>query len=261
MTFSDVAWRYGLTVRVGIAGFVAETPPRVWLTTTLPRAVLQCLFLTLLGKVSGGTDGLRFAFIGSVAAVMMLSTLVGVCDVPMLEKWEGTFYRLQAGVLQPGTTFFLRTVPWVGEAIVSAVVSIAVVGVLVGQAALAVRLLLLTPVFVLMALTSAAAGAAAASVAVGRRADVLVGNAFAYLVLAAGGVLIPAGRAPVLDTIGSVLPIRHGVLAIRATLDGRPWAGELTAEILRGAGWAVIAWLAYRLQSRRARKLGIDDYD
>jgi ABC-2 type transport system permease protein len=111
-----------------------------------------------------------------------------------------------------------------------------------------------------MAVTATAAGSAVAAVAVGRRADVLFGNALAYLTMASTGALIPVGRIASLDAVGSVLPLRNGILAVRAVVDGAPWAGHLLAELAVGAGWAVLAWLLYAAQTRRARRLGIDDF-
>lgn len=260
MTLSDGLWRAGLTVRTGFAEHLAENPPKIWLATALPRAVLQCLFFSLLGRIAAGDAGERFAFIGATIVILTLSTLVSVCDLPMFEKWFGTSYRLQLGVLRPATTLLLRTVPWTLEAVVTAVVCIVVVGPLLGQVTLVGVLLTALPFYVFMALTSIAAGSVAASFAVGRRADVLVGNAFAYLTIATTGALVPAGRLPALDLIGTVLPLRNGVLAVRAYADGRPWTGHLLAEAAVGGGWALLAWAAYTAQFARARRLGTDDY-
>jgi hypothetical protein len=255
-----VVWRLAVTLRTGYAEYLAANPPLILLSTMIPRAVFQCLFFTLLGGVAAGESGREFAFIGSVAMVMMLSTLVGVCDVPMLEKWSGTFFRIQLGVLRPAVTYFVRTLPWVAEAVVTATVCVVVVGPLTGQADTAVALLGRLPLFCLIAVTSASAGTAAAAFAVGRRADVLIGNAFAYVSTVAAGILVPIGTIPRLDIIGMFLPMRNGLHAIRNSLEGRPWLGNACAEVVVGAAWLLVAWLAYHHQSGRSRRLGIDDY-
>jgi ABC-2 type transport system permease protein len=79
-------------------------------------------------------------------------------------------------------------------------------------------------------------------------------------VLLAGGVFLPPGRVPVLDAVGTVLPVRHGLIAVRAGLDGRPFVGELAAEALVGVGWGLVAFAVTVVQARRARRLGIDDF-
>ncbi|HZB48216.1 MAG TPA: ABC transporter permease [Mycobacteriales bacterium] len=260
MSSTELAWRVGVTVRTGFAEYRAANPPAILLTTTLPRAVLQCLFFTLLGRAIGGPDGARFAYVGAVALILTLATMASIGDVPMLEKWSGTFYRLQGGVLRPATTFFLRALPWVAEAVVSALLCIVIVGPATGQGALTVTLLAAFPLYAVMAVTAAAAGAAVAAPAVGRRADVLFGNVLAYLTVACCGALIPAGRVALLDAVGTVLPLRNGILAVRAVVDGAPWAGHLLAELAVGAGWALLGWILYAAQTRRSSRLGIDDF-
>jgi ABC-2 type transport system permease protein len=99
-----------------------------------------------------------------------------------------------------------------------------------------------------------------AAPAVGRRADVLFGNVLAYLTVACCGALIPAGRVALLDAVGTVLPLRNGILAVRAVVDGAPWAGHLLAELAVGAGWALLGWILYAAQTRRSSRLGIDDF-
>jgi ABC-2 type transport system permease protein len=248
-------------LRIGVREYLAENPPHILVSAVLPRAVLQCLFFTLLGRVIGGQAGLELAFVGSLAAVQTLATAVAICDVPMLDKWSGTFGRLRAGAMHPASVFALRAVPHVLQAVAATVLSLAVVGPLVGVGELALRLLPLLPLYALMAVTGAAAGLAAAALAVGRRADVLAGNVLAYLVLLTGGVLVPPGRLAWVDALGSVLPIRHGLIAVHRLLDGGPWAGELLLEAAVGAGWAVLAVGLVSTQIARARRLGIDDFD
>jgi ABC-2 type transport system permease protein len=87
------------------------------------------------------------------------------------------------------------------------------------------------------------------------------GGRTAYLILLTAGVFVPPGRIPWVDALGQLMPLRHGLAAVRALLQGRPWQGELMLELVVGIGWAVAAWLIVRLQVRRARADGIDDFD
>ena len=36
--------------------------------------------------------------------------------------------------------------------------------------------------------------------------------------------------------------------------------GQVLLELAVGACWLAVAWVAYDIQSRRSRRLGIDDY-
>ena len=248
------------TVRIGFRQYLAANPWPIILTTAWPRPILQCLFFTMLGQVTAGDAGGRFAFIGSVAMIMMLNTVVGVGDVPAGEKWFGTFYRLQLSRASPAGAFALRALPWTTQAVVTALLCLVIVGPITGHVDVTLALLPTLPLFLLMAITSTAAGLAAASPAIGRRADVVVSNGLVYLVIAACGLLVPAGRAPLLDGIGSVLPLRHGVLAVRSHVDGGPWLGQAALELLVGIGWGLLAAVLYRRQAIRARVSGSDDF-
>jgi ABC-type multidrug transport system permease subunit len=250
----------GAAVRLGFLEHAAANPWRIVVTADWPRAVLQCFFFTLLGTVTGGPEGGRFAFVGSLAMIMTLDTIIGVADVPALDKWVGTFYRLQLSGASPAGIFALRSIPWVVRAVITMVSCLVIVGPATGNVDLSLSLVPVLPLFVLMAVTTAAAGLAAASPAIGRRADVVVTNGLTYLLIAAGGLLVPAGRAPLLDVVGYVLPLRHGVFAIRDYLEGRPWLGEAALELLVGLGWALLAVWLYRRQSARARITGSDDF-
>jgi hypothetical protein len=84
--------------------------------------------------------------------------------------------------------------------------------------------------------------------------------AVSFGILLASGVFLPPGRAPVIDLVGTVLPVRHGLVAVRAGLDGCPYVVELVAEALVGIGWALVAFAVTVVQTRRARRHGIDDF-
>jgi ABC-2 type transport system permease protein len=256
----DAAWRYREVVRAAIKIHLTAVPWSITVTTQWPRAVLQCLFFTLLGRVAGGEYGQRFAFIGSLAAITTLHTVVAVCDVPAGDKWQGTFVRLRLGVLAVPNVYAVRTAPILLDATIVLGLCLLVVGPATGEVLVSIALLPTLPIFMLMMCTSACAGLAVAAPAVSRNADVFVGNALSYLTIAAAGCFIPAGRLPWLDTLGSVLPVRHGLAAIRATQMGRTWHRQVLLEFLVGLTWGGIAWVLYRRQVTRARDSGADDF-
>jgi ABC-type multidrug transport system permease subunit len=255
-----VLWRGWVAGRHGWAEFGAQNPWRIQLTTALPRAVLQSIFLTMVGRVVGGPAGAEFALVGSLASVLALNAAVAIADVPMVDKWSGTFYRICSGVLPPFAVFALRAAPYPITGFAGAVLALVIAGPVTGHAALLPRLLPWLPLFAVMAFTTAATGLAAAGLAVGRRADVVAGNLLSYLILLAGGVFLPAGRVAWVDALGSVLPVRHGLAAVHAGLAGRPWLPDLLAEVTVGAGWLLVAWLIVVVQVRRARASGHDDF-
>jgi ABC-2 type transport system permease protein len=246
--------------RFALTEFLTLNPPSIIATALLPRAVVQTLFFTVLGGVLSGAEGRRFAYVGGVAMILVAVVCADVGEVPVADKWSGTFGRLRTGVVHPFVVFALRCWPYPVTATALAAVAIVVVGPLTGQTALVPALLSWLPAYLLMAVTACATTLAAALLSLGRRADVLATNAVSFGVLLAGGVFLPPGRVPVVDAVGTVLPVRHGLIAVRAGLDGRPFARELAAETLVGVGWGLVAFAVTVVQARRARRLGIDDF-
>ncbi|GIJ43669.1 hypothetical protein Val02_05550 [Virgisporangium aliadipatigenens] len=260
MSSTDLLGRLRGVGRFALVEFLTMNPPSIVATALLPRAVVQTLFFTVLGGVLSGADGRRFAFVGGLAMSLVAVLIGDVGEVPVADKWAGTFGRLRTGVLHPFVLFVVRCWPYPVTATALTAVTIVCVGPLTGQSGLVLPLLSWLPVYLLMALTSAATVLAAALLALGRRAELLATNAVSFGILLAGGVFLPPGRVPVVDAVGTVLPIRHGLLALRAGLDGRPFAGELAAEALVGAGWLLVAFVVTVVQARRAHRLGIDDF-
>jgi ABC-type multidrug transport system permease subunit len=246
--------------RFAFIEFLTLNPPSIIATALLPRAVVQTLFFTVLGGVLSGAEGRRFAYVGGVAMILVAAVCADVGEVPVADKWSGTFGRLRTGVVHPFVVFALRCWPYPVTATALAAVAIMVVGPLTGQAALVPALLSWLPVYMLMAVTASAATLAAALLSLGRRADVLATNAVSFGILLASGVFLPPGRMPVVDAVGTVLPVRHGMIAVRAGLDGRPFVGELVAEAFVGVGWALVAFAVTVVQARRAHRHGIDDF-
>jgi ABC-2 type transporter len=258
LSSTEWPWRLYSIVRTGAIEYRAANPPLLLFTTTMPRAILQCVFFVLVARRAGLDGG--FAFIGALTSVITVSTVVQVCDVPMLDKFAATYPRLQRGVVPPWLTFVLRSLPMAAEALVAVALCLAIAGPALGQGGTSLRVLAACPLVLLIVLSSTAAGLTAATSAVGRRADVLVGNTFSYLILTVSGALVPPARLGVFGPVGAMLPIRHGLAALRATIAGQPWHAQAMQEAAVGAGWLAVAILAYRRQSRRARLAGTDDF-
>lgn len=253
-------WRVGEVARLGWREYLAANPPRLLLSATAPRFVLQTLFFTVLGNVIAGPGQRGFAFIGGLVIALAGTNMVNVSNVPVTDRQYATFWRIRAGRLSPPVVFLARSAPYLvaGFALVAA--DAAVVGPLTGLGALTLRLLPLGWAFALMSMTTTVAGLAAASLSIGRHADILVTNLLAYLVILASGGFLPPGRVAWIDDLGMVLPVTHGLAAVRAALAGRPWGGQIVSELAVGLCWAALAALTVSWQARRARRLGHDDY-
>jgi hypothetical protein len=248
---ADRFWRLTATARLGRKLYLAHNPVRTSLSTTAPRIVLQCIFFSLVGGVVGGDVGKQYAFVGSVAFAAMASTLASVCDVPMEDTWNDTYFRIQGGVVSAAATYVCRALPYAIEGIALSLVALCAGGPILGLGRVTLSLLPLFPLYALLIVTSLMAGVAVAALAVASNADVLLGNLSAYVVLAVTGMITPVTKW--LAPLGYLLPTQHGLAAVRAALAGRPWAGDALLELTVGACWLVLAvWLLARAE-RRAR--------
>jgi ABC-2 type transport system permease protein len=243
-------WRVAETGRFGWAEFNAMTPPRIIFGSLAPRQILQIIFFTLLGGSLSGARHAEFAFVGSLAMVVAMAAVIYVADVPVADKDSGTFFRLRTGSLHPMTVFLGRALPYPLLIFAMTVAAAAVAAPITGMSELALRLLPMTGVLLLISFTATAAGIAAAAFAVGRRAENLICNLMTYVVMLCCGAFLPPGRVPAIDAIGTVIPGRHGLAAMRAHLAGDPV----------GVGWLVAGTILVTVQVRRAHRSGHDDF-
>lgn len=243
------------TVRNSYLLYRADRPWLIELTTVVPRILLQGIFYTLLGRLTGGAEGARFAFTGVAAFSATSITIIGVCDVPAIDRWSDTYSRLQNAVISPGTIYLYRTLPYTVDGMAAILIMLGVDGPLLGLGGISLNLLGVLPLLLLTAVTSALFGLAVAALAVRSGQDVLLGNLASYLVLAAGGVIVPLSpRLPWIRPLGEILPMTHGLAAAHAALAGAGWAGDLRLEATDGAAWLVIAMLLFRETDRAARR-------
>ena len=207
----------------------------------------------------GGSAQREFALVGApTVALMQVAVMVG--DVPQTDKWFGTFFQVRSGRPNPFAVLLLRALPYPVFGIVAIVVCLFVVPPVTGHARLAPHLAAQLPLYALMAFSTCAAGLAVALLSLGKRAEVLVLNLLAYLILLGSGVFLPPERVPFADPFAKMLPIHNGLIAVRAALEGRPWLGSALAEFLVGVGWLAVGLFTLRIQIRRANKYGYDDF-
>lgn len=253
-------WRAGRIIRFGFLEYRADNPSRIVLAAIWPRLIFQALFWVLLGFVAAGDEGARFAYVGAVAMALTLGGLAGMSDVPVNDKFAGTYTRLLGAVTPPTLVFFGRGVAQLTMSVVEMLVVLFGAGLLTGQWRIMLALVPLLPMYLVIALAMSAAGLATASFCVGKRAEVAIYNAMVYLVILCSGALIPRGTLPALDVIGTVLPATHGMLAVRAGLADQPWVSELLLEVGVGTGWLLLAYLLFTAQAARSRLTGSDSF-
>jgi ABC-type multidrug transport system permease subunit len=246
--------RFGRTlelVRTAWLLYSAQRPPRIVGTVIGPRLILQALYWTFLGRLVSGSAGARYAFVGATVVVMLATLVSDLSDIPVDDRADQTWFRV---VLSPTATFkilLIRALPYLLEAIACALSSAIVVGLILGYWRIAADLVLAVPLYAVIGLSMMMAGTAVAVVSVAMSAEVIVGNLAMYLLLLTSGAVIPSSRVPVLDSLSELLPMRHGVSALRAFVSGGPVLKPLLLEGVVGVGWgfagaALLAWLLRR---------------
>lgn len=249
--------------------YLVQDTPRVLLFSKLPRAVLQAVFYTLLAGLlpamaaSGAATGAgaaeegarQTAFVGVSAFVMCLATVIGASGVPSLDRDEQTLAPLLTGRVPPLRVLLARCLPYAAEGLLLSLITVVLAGPFLTGPATAAELLARTGLYGVMALTSVCVGAAVGILAALGRSELLFGNAALYLILVLSGA-VPAALPQAVRAAGGLLPLTHGVEALRRSLDGRPFAGRLFAEVAVGALWLAAVAVLVRFWAHRARTTG-----
>lgn len=251
-------WKLWLAARVAGHDYRMVYSWRVLAFSVAPRVVLQVTFFTLIGGLVSAGAGTEFAFLGAVGHAVVLSTVVKAPDIVIDEKIQGTMYRLRLGGLPLPLLYVVRSWMYVAESLGAALLSLGLLGVLLGVGSTPWELVRLLPLYLAVIWSTLALGMVAASL-VGPHSSVIVPNGISYLLLVTGGVVGPAERIGGVDQLGTVLPLRHGLDAVRAAAGGEPFLASLGTEVTVGLAWFAIALGVMRLQALRVRRSAIHE--
>jgi ABC-2 type transport system permease protein len=260
LTFTDRLYGLGLAAVLSWRDFRAIYPPRIYLLTTLPRAILQVAFFVLLGDFAAGEEGREFAFIGASVHVIVLATVVRGPDVLVDERTMGTLHRLRLGVLPLPAVAAARWWIYAAAGFVDALVALVVVGSALGQGELVLGVLSAAPLLALVAVSTSTLGLTVAALSMTKRVDFVLANLVSYLTLVFCGAVAPiTALGQPLETLVRGLPLTNGLLAIRAVVSDEPWVAYAGLEVAVGAAWAMLAVALLLVQARRGRALGTDE--
>lgn len=250
----------GLAARLSWRDFLVVYPPRVYLSTTLPRAVLQVSFFAFVGYYAAGAAGREFAFIGACTHVIVLATVVRAPDVLIDERVMGTLYRLRLGIVPLPAIAFARWCVYLCAGIMDGIVAWIVASALVGHLELLPELARIVPLFLLIAVTTSGVGLLVAAASLTQRIDIVLTNVASYMMLVFCGVVAPLSAFGTFgEQLVRLLPLSNGLLAVRAVVGHEPWLAHAGRELAVGTAWIFVAAVVLQLQSQRARRRGTDD--
>lgn len=235
---------------------------RSWLTGWILRIVAQVSFFAALGFLLGGKGRIRYLLIGNSMLVVCLEVSIVVTSVAF-ERRAGTLPLLAATPVGAPTAYLGRGIQWIVSGVLTSTIMLLVVPALFGLGLQVPRVLASTPLILLIAMSCYGYSCALAAFVVRSPAQMWLAINLGYLVVMAfGGINVPRSYWPAgLQIAGGLLPMSHGLEAVRAVLAAQPlpWA-QVGFEVLVGLGWFVAAFLLYRQFIASGRRSGRLDF-
>ncbi|GAA1965061.1 ABC transporter permease [Kitasatospora viridis] len=237
---------------------------RTWAFAWLLRLLCQVSMFALIGRVVG-TGHTAFLLVGNSVFVAVTSVMLA-CATTAAERMAGTVPLLVAAPGQVFTVFLGRSVQWLLDGMVCSTISLFALAPAFGVRLPMPAALLAVPAIAATAVTvycfALALGGLALRVVHLRS---LVGNLGALSLMVLTGAQVPVGFWPApLRGLAEVLPVTHGLRAVRGLLAGGPVAaaaGEVLVEAAVGGLWLVVGFAVFRWFAEGGRRDGSIGFD
>lgn len=255
--------RLGRLVRLAVLGYralFAWLNPWDYLTVKIIEPIAQILFFALLGQFAG-LDPAYFV-LGNAVRLASVSGLYGCIMVMMEERISGTLQFVVASATPISQTLVARMVLQGLDGLITTGLGLGIGFFFFGMDASRVHW-----GWLLLALLITAYGIAGLGLFVSVFGifgmDLTFVMNFAYtLLLLLCGVNFPVDALPApLQLVGNLLPLTHGLAAIRAIVSGTftDVYAHLVLEALIGLAYGIGGYLLFRYAEYRARVLGTLD--
>ncbi|HKE63656.1 MAG TPA: ABC transporter permease [Micromonosporaceae bacterium] len=233
---------------------------KTWTFGWLARVLCQVAFFALIGRLLQNPATTDYLLIGSAVVIVTMEAAF-VTASSTWERGAGTLPLLVASPTGPFVVFVGRSVQWLISGTASANIALFALAPIFGVPLAFPTALAAVPLIVLVALSSYCfALLLAAFVLRVPTFRNIVGNITWWTIGLLGGVQVPVTFWPGwVGAIGEVLPLRHGLAGVRVAIAGGPAATILRdagLEIAVGAGWLVVAALAFRRLAEGGRRTG-----
>jgi ABC-2 type transport system permease protein len=231
--------------------------PGYYVTTMLAHPVFQILFFSYLGRFSG-TQSDAYFVVGNGIQVCAMAGVYGMALTVGGERWTNTLGSLLATPANRAALFLGRAVPNVGNGVI-----VSAFGLLVGRLLLdfhpaASSVPSIALLVVLCTVTCCAFGMTVGALGLRFRDVFMIANPAYFLMLLLCGVNVPLDRLPGwMSTIGSGLPLTHGIAAARVVAGGGSLGSVSTLiwkEVAVGAAWTVAAYVLLRFFEAEGRR-------
>jgi ABC-2 type transport system permease protein len=244
----------------GLAEFRLVYTWKTWLSGWLLRLLTQVTFFALIGQLLGSQAEMRYIVVGNAVALITLEAMVVIASSAW-ERQQGTLPLLVAAPAGHVPVYLGRGVQWLVTGMVSSATALALLPFLLGVPLPWPRALAAFPMLALVGVTSYCLGCFLASLVLRLLALQWLVLNLGYLVpMTIGGVNVPVAFWPAwVQAVANVLPLTHGLRAIRLLLAGMPagavWS-ELVAEAAVGACWLLLAVVSLNRLAEHGRRDG-----
>jgi ABC-2 type transport system permease protein len=235
--------------------------PAQYIPTMLAGPLFQILFFTYLGRFAASQSD-AFFIIGNGIQVCAMSAVFGMALTVGGERWTQTLGSILATPANRAAIFLGRALPNIVNG-----VFVSIFGLIVSSALLDYRPAVgavpaIAFLVVLCTITCSAFGLAVGALGLRFRDVFMIANPAYFLMLLLCGVNVPLDRLPDwMATIGSCLPLTHGIAAARDVAAGASLGDVSTLvwkELAVGLAWALFSYgmiLFFELEGRRRATL------
>ncbi|GAA1329880.1 ABC transporter permease [Saccharothrix algeriensis] len=237
---------------------------RTWSFAWLSRILCQVAFFAVIGRLLGSEERTHFLLVGNAVYIAALVSMF-VCASTAWERQLGTLPLLVAAPSSPFTLFVGRSAQWLLDGTACASIALFVLGPLFGVPMPMPTALAAVPLIALVSVSTYCFGLVLAGLAL-RRVELrnLVGNLGGLALMVLCGVQVPSSFWPEpLHAVAQVLPVTHGLEAVRSLLAGGPTGavlGPAAVELCVAAGWFGVAALSFRRFAESGRRTGTIEF-
>ena len=216
-----------------------------WIFGWLIRVLSQVTFFALIGRLLQSEAQTHFLLLGNAVMVAGMAAVFAL-NMTTTERYTGTLSLLLASPSSPVIVFASRGLYIVGDGVFSALLGLFLVAPLFDVPLPWPRILLVVPLTVLVGLSAYCFSTFLAGLILRfREVNGLVTNTTIVTLMTMCGVNVPIAFFPMpLEVVANVLPITHGLEAIRDTVNGESAATvawSVAAEIAVALGWLAVA--------------------
>lgn len=253
------------SVVFAIAEMRATHTPKTYVFGWLLRLILQTIFFALVAGYVGRSVSLQYSLVGNAVVLACLESMIVVLMM-VQERSTGTLPLLAASPTSHVPVYAGRGLHWLASGLVSSMTAFTLLPFVLGVPLPWPRAALALPVIAVVGVTSYCYGCVLGSAALRYSGITWLLLNLGYLqVMAFAGVNVPRSFWPApVQAYADILPVTHGLQAVRDVLAGAPAGtvlGQVTLEILVGLGWLAVAVFSINLVVRRGIATGSLEFE